>query len=156
MSLSDAIAAQIMGELHALTSKIEEQQERVERVAEAVGVAARAVNSGKSALQNQNEVYLKNQFALLTDVVQSLKSSEELLRQSGPQDARALLAPLIEEMRKHATALSDKQHWAAKLMTSVNKVQNEIAGKLFYATIIGVLLFVGGGALGYILGRGAH
>lgn len=156
MSLSDAIAAQIMGELHALTSKIEEQQGRIEQVAETVSVAARSVNNGKSVLQNQTDAHLKNQFALLTDVVKSLKSSEEALKNNGPQHAQNLLTPLIEEMGTHVKTLSDKGHWAAQLLISVRNVQKDVAGKLVYATIIGVLLFGGGVAVGYILGHGVR
>lgn len=156
MALTDEVAAKIMGEIHVVTTQIDAQLAQMEKLAAQVRTAAQEVNSGKNALQSQAERHLQKQFALLTDVVNSLKSSEEALRQSGPQDARALLAPLIEEMGKHVKTLSDKQHWAAQLLTSANKIQSEMAAKMFYVAMIGILLFFGGGAAGYLLGHGFH
>lgn len=154
MALTDKVAGDIMGELGVLTSQIDQQLVRMEKIAEGVRLAAREVNSGRDSLNRQNEAHLKNQFTLLTDVVKSLKSSEEVLREAGPQDARVLLAPLIDEMGKHVRTLSDKHGWAAGVMTSALKLQSELAGKLIYATMIGVLLFIGGCALGYQIGHG--
>jgi hypothetical protein len=156
MALTDKVAGEIMGEIGVVTAQIDQQLVRMEQIAEGVRSAACEVNFGRDSLNRQNEAHLKNQFALLTDVVKSLKSCEEVLRESGPQDSKVLLAPLMDEMGKHVRTLTDKHGWAASLMSSALKVQTELAGKLIYATVIGILLFVGGGALGYLLGHGSR
>lgn len=100
MSLSDAVAAQIMGELHDLTLKIEAQQARTEKVAEVVVMAARAVENGKAMLNNQNEKILMEAVIEIKSTVNQISGIQENITSAAANSARMILlgedGPMIQ------------------------------------------------------------
>lgn len=154
MSLSDAIAAQIMGELHDLTLKIEAQQARIEKVAEVVVAAARAVDSGKAILHRQNEAFLMDRVKEITAAVNVVKGVEEGMQLAASQQAQTLLEPLIQSMSQHVQKMTAKDIAAGRFMETTNKTQETIANSMHWAIIgamvFGAMLFCAGIGIGHL------
>ena len=112
VTLSDAVAAQIMGELHILTEKIEAQQARTEAVAQLVVDAAKSVNTSKTILHKQNEALLMDRVKEISLAVQELRSMQSSIQEA----ASVQIAPVIEQMSIQVKALSEKDTYAMKFM----------------------------------------
>ena len=112
VTLSDAVAAQIMGELHILTEKIEAQQARTEAVAQLVIDAAKSVNASKTILHKQNEALLMDRIKEISVAVQELRSMQSSIQEA----ASVQIAPVIEQMSIQVKALSEKDTYAMKFM----------------------------------------
>ena len=112
VTLSDAVAAQIMGELHILTEKIEAQQARTEAVAQLVVDAAKSVNTSKTILHKQNEALLMDRVKEISLAVQELRSMQSSIQEA----ASVQIAPVIEQMSIQVKALSEKDTYAMKFL----------------------------------------
>ena len=111
-TLSDEVAAQIMGELHILTEKIEAQQARTEAVAQLVVDAAKSVNTSKTILHKQNEALLMDRVKEISLAVQELRSMQSSIQEA----ASVQIAPVIEQMSIQVKALSEKDTYAMKFL----------------------------------------
>lgn len=151
VALTDSVAAQIMGELHVLTLKIETQQARTEEVANLVIEAAQLVNKSKTVLHRQNEAFLMDKVKEITAAVAELRAMQ------GPiQDAASRqVAPLVEQMNRQVQTLAEKDTYAAKFMNQTKglleetgKAQESMINKLTAIAVLCSILIVAGFAAG--------
>lgn len=140
MALSDAVAAQVMGELHLLTEKIELQTERVEQVASTVVTAAKQVRAQQSLLHSQNEKILMARVHEITHAITELKSMEGAIQAAARAQAEASVSPIV-------TALNNRHTEAAKLYLAARDVYKTLSASL---AVVGLSFFLAMASAFYI------
>lgn len=129
MALSDAVAAQVLGELHVLTKNIEDQAKRVEELAATVVDAAKRVSVGKTFLHSQNEAKLMRSVNEIKEAVGKLKGMEGAMQQAARAQAETAILPLV-------VALKDKDIQAMKYYGAARDVYKTLSDKVNSALII--------------------
>lgn len=99
MALSDAVAAQILGELHVLTKNIEDQAKRVEKLATTVVAAAKAVDARRTILHSQNEALLIQRVNEITQAIGELKGMEGAMQLAARAQADVVLSPIVNAVK---------------------------------------------------------
>lgn len=129
MSLSDAIAAQVLGELHVLTKSIEEQVKQVDKLAATVIDASKNVSSKRAALHSQNETLLMRHVNEITRSVGELKGMQGSIQQAARTHAETAISPLL-------VALKDRDIRAMKYYSAAQEVYKTISDKAISGLII--------------------
>lgn len=148
MALSDAVAAQIMGELHTLTKGIEEQTEQLAAVADKVEAAAQSVNSGRTALHRQNEAFLVEQVKQITKSVDELKSINGDLQQTARKHIDSVLSPTVTALSESLKNQMDRENSAWKVLNRAMDYMDQskrIGPYLIAGIVVGMLVAFGFG-----------
>lgn len=119
--LTDGVAQQIMGEIHGLLVKIDEQQARVEALAKIVTAAADSINRSRTILHRQNESFLIDRVKEITGAVSEIKSLQEPIQDAAKQQ----VAPLVQQLQEQVGRLADKETYVMKFMQKTNLLQEK-------------------------------
>lgn len=129
MMLSDAVAAQVLGELHILTKNIENQAMRVEELASNVVDAAKQISASKAILHSQNEAMLVRRVNEITEAINQFRGIEGAIQQAARAQAEAAISPLVARLK-------DKDVQAMKYYVAAQDVYRTIADKVNSTLII--------------------
>lgn len=119
--LTDGVAQQIMGEIHVLLKKIDEQQARVEELAKIVTASAESVNRSRTILHRQNESFLIDRVKEIAGAVSEIKSFQEPIQDAAMQQVE----PLVQQLQEQVGRLADKETYVMKFMQKTNLLQEK-------------------------------
>lgn len=143
MALSDAVAAQVLGELHVLTQNIESQTLRVEQLATTVVDAAKYIDSRTSILRSQNEKFLMERVNEITRAVVELRNMEGAIQQAARAQANSAISPLVSDLKDVSNAHLRRHAESVKQLNAAHAVHTAIAGKSVINLIFMVMVAIG-------------
>lgn len=142
MALSDAVAAQVLGELHILTKNIEDQAKRVEKLASTVIEAAKQVNACKTVLHSQNEAVLMQRANEITEAISELKGVEGALQHAAREQANAAISSLVSDLKSVSDKQLNRHVEAMKQFSAARNVYEDISLNMKFALVAFGLIFV--------------
>jgi hypothetical protein len=143
MALSDAVAAQVLGELHVLTQNIESQTLRVEQLATTVIDAAKHIDSRTVILRSQNEKFLVERVNEITRAVAELRNMEGEIQQAARAQANSAISPLVNDLKDVSNAHLRRHAESVKQLNAAHAVYTAIAGKSVIALVFVVMVTIG-------------